>query len=297
MGDSPKEDRPTSVRLPQAPVTYRGGASCEGERELCLALVTDPRDRARLRDALANATELLFVASVADVLATLRADRPRVRVVVLDARDVAGRPTAGLARQVTHLFPAIPVIGYCDSGAEHSRDIVALASAGVHELLFKRDDSAVVVRSILAAAQQACAADLVLTRLGWRLPLRLKPLVEHCLRNPEESHTVAQVARAMGVHRKTLVNRCAAEGAPSPGAIIAWCLLLLTAASLVQPGVTVEHMAMRLNFPSASALRNMLKRHTGLRPCDLRGEHGVDQLVTRFVALLGKSGGATPIAR
>lgn len=281
----------------QAPVTYRGDAACEGKRGLCLALITDQRDRARLHHALAPAVELLFVTAVADVLATLRADRTRVRVVILDARDTAGRPTAGLARQVTQLFPAIPVIGYCEPGAEHSRDIVALASAGVHELLFKRDDSATVVRSILAAAQQACAADLILARLDRLLPLRLRPLMEHCLHNPEESHTVAQVARAMSVHRKTLVNRCAIEGAPSPGAIVAWCLLLLTAALLAQPGVTVEHVAMRLNFPSASALRNMLKRHAGLRPRDLRGEHGVDQLVTRFAVLLGESGSAAPLAR
>lgn len=285
------------MREPQAPVTYGGGTSCEGKRDLCLALITDQRDRARLHDALASSVELLFVAAVGDVLATLRADRTRVRVVILGARDTASRPTAGLARQVTRLFPAVPVIGYCDPGAEHSRDIVALASAGVHELLFKRDDSAAVVRSILAAAQQTCAADLILARLDQLLPARLRPLVEHCLANPEESHTVAQVARAMSVHRKTLVNRCAIEGAPSPGAIVAWCLLLLAAALLAPPGVTVEHVAMRLNFPSASALRNMLKRYAGLRPRDLRGEHGVDQLVARFAALLGESGSAAPLAR
>jgi AraC-like DNA-binding protein len=274
---------------------YRGEASREGKRDASLALVPDPHDRARLHDALATSTEILFVTSVADVLANLRADRAPIRVVILDARDAAGRPTAGLARQVTQLFPAIPVIGYCDAGAEHSRDIVALASAGVHELLFKRDTSPAVMRSVLAAAQQACAADLVLARLDPVIPPRLRPFVEHCLVNPEESHTVAQVARAMGMHRKTFVNRCTTEGAPSPSIILAWCLLLLAGALLAPPGVTVERVAMWLNFPSPSALRNMLKRHTGLRPRDLRGEHGIDLLVTRFAALFENSGSATPL--
>ena len=282
-----KEGRPTSMRGRQAAVTYRGGASREGTRAVCLALVTDAHDRARLRDALAAAAEILFVTSVADVLAALRADQARIRVVILDARDGAGRPTAGLARQVTQLFPAIPVIGYCDTGAEHSRDIVALASGGIHELLFKRDSSPAAVRSVLTAAQQACAADLVLARLELVIPPRLRPFVEHCLVNPEESHTVARVARAMGVHRKTLVNRCRTEGAPSPGAIVAWCLLLLAATLLAAPGVTVERVAMWLNFPSASALRNMLRRHSGLRPRDLRGEQGIDLLLAQFGALFG----------
>lgn len=297
MSDSMKRGRPTSMRGLLAPVTYRGGASCDGKRDACLALVTDAHDRARLRDALATSTELLFVTTLADVLATLRADQARIRVVILDPRDAAGRPTAGLARQVTQLFPAIPVIGYCDVGAEHSRDIVALASAGVHDLLFKRDGSAAAVRTILAAAQQVCAAELVLARLDPIVPPRLRPLVEHCLVNPEESHTVARVARAMGVDRKTLLNRCATEGAPAPGTIIAWCLLLLAAALLAPPGVTVERVAIRLNFPSATAFRNMLKRHTGLRPRDLRGEHGIDQVLAQFATRLGSSGSAAPVGR
>jgi hypothetical protein len=52
---------------------------------------------------------------------------------------------------------------------------------------------------------------------------------------------------------------------------------------------------MWLNFPSPSALRNMLKRHTGLRPRDLRGEHGIDLLVARFEALFDRSGSAPPL--
>jgi transcriptional regulator GlxA family with amidase domain len=143
------------------------------------------------------------------------------------------------------------------------------------------------MRSVLTAAEQACAADLVLVRLDPVIPLRLRPFVEHCLVNPEESHTVARVARAMGVHRKTLVNRCRTEGAPSPGTIVAWCLLLLAATLLAAPGVTVERVAMWLNFPSASALRNMLTRHAGLRPRDLRGEQGIDLLLAQFRALFG----------
>jgi hypothetical protein len=62
------------------------------------------------------------------------------------------------------------------------------------------------MRSVLTAAEQAFAADLVLVRLDPVIPLRLRPFIEHCLVNPEESHTVARVARAMGVHRKTLLS-------------------------------------------------------------------------------------------
>lgn len=297
MSDSGKRGQPTSVREVPATVMNRGETSCSGKRDVCLALVIDTNDRARLRDALAASLELRFVTSVSDVLAILRLDESPVRVVILDPRDASGRPSAGLARQVTQLFPGIPVIGYCHSGAEHSRDIVGLASAGVHELLFKRDGSAAVVRTVLAAAQRVSAADLVLARVEPIIPPRLRPLVQHILANPAESHTVMQVARAMGVHRKTLVNHCRAEGVAAPSKIIAWCLLLLAAALLAAPGATVEHVAMRLEFASATALRNMLRRHTGLRPRDLRSADGTRRLLERFARLLDATRGAEAVER
>jgi AraC-like DNA-binding protein len=94
---------------------------------------------------------------------------------------------------------------------------------------------------------------------------------------------VEQVARALNIHRKTLVNHCSAEGFPPPGSVIAWCLLLLTAGLLATPGVTVERIAVQLNFPSATALRNMLKRYTGLRPSDLRAENALAELCAEFL--------------
>jgi len=291
-----KKGLPYSGRVCQAPVTYRGSASCNGANvPKCLALVIGVDDRRRLRSALLGTADATFVASVAEVLQALRADRSAIRAVVLEARDASGRPTAGLARQITRLFPATPVIGYCSLRAEDSQDIIALSSAGVHELLFKhQDDHATLLRTILLSAEQACVADLVLHHLGTRLPPRIRPLVEYSLTNPEEAHSVEQVARALGVHRKTLVNQCKVEGFPPPGAVIAWCLLLLTAGLLAAPGVTVERIAVQLNFPSATALRNMLKRYTGLRPAELRGATALESLCARFLVMPVRTPAASP---
>jgi AraC-like DNA-binding protein len=251
----------------------------------CLALVADLEDRARLRTALVGLAELDFVACVAEVLQALRRDRGGIRAVVLEARDGSGRPTGGLARQITRLFPSTTVIGYCSPRAEGSADVTALASAGVHEVVFKHlDEGAGLLRAILRSAEQACAADLVMHHLGERLPPRIRPFVEYCLTNPNNAHSVEQVAQALGTHRKTLVNQCKAEGFPPPGVVIAWCLILLTAGLLAVPGVTVQQIAMQLNFPCATALRNLLRRHTGLRPSELRTASAVAELCGQFLA-------------
>jgi AraC-like DNA-binding protein len=284
MSDSVSECRLLSGHARSSPVTYRGTPLPNGAIALkCLALVSSYDDRTRLRGALAGTAEPHFVGSVAEVLQVLRADHGSIRVVLLEAHDAAGRPAAGLARQVTTLFPAMPVVGYCSLRPEDSQDIIALSSAGVHELAFKQhDDHAVLLRTILLSAEKACVADLVLHELEGRLPVRIRPVVEYCLTNPEQAHSVDDVARALGVNRKTLANHCRAEGFPAPGAVVAWSLILLMAGLLASPGVTVERVAGQLNFSSATALRNLLKRYTGLRPAELRTPDAVATLCTRF---------------
>jgi AraC-type DNA-binding domain-containing proteins len=287
MNDSVKRGHPLSPQLDPDPVTQGEESSCnEASDPRCLALVTGAESRTRLYAALAGVANVTFFASVAEVLRELRADQRGVRAVILEARDAAGHPAAGLARQVTTLFPAIPVIGYCSGRSEDSQEIIALASAGVHELIYKQhDDHAPLLRAILARADQQCAGDLVLHHLRKALPRRLRPLVEYCLSNPEDAHAVNSVARALGVDRKTLVNHCKVEGFPPPGTVLGWCLLLLSAALLAAPGVPADRVALQLAFPSATALRNMLKRYTGMRPAELRTPTALAELCARFLEL------------
>ena len=285
MNDSVKRGHSLLPRRHRHPVTQGDDSSRkEAPAARCLALVATSQDRGRLHAALSDIADVAFFKSVAEVLRALRDDRTGVRAVIVEARDAAGHPAAGLVRQVTQLFPTIPVIGYCSARAEDSRDIIALASAGVHELIYKQqDDRAPLLLTILRRADQQCAGDLVLHHLGKQLPRRLRPLVEYCLTNPEEAHAVEEVAWALGVNRKTLVNHCRAEGFPPPSRILGWCLLLLSAALLATPGVTVEEIASQLNFPSSSSMRNMLKRYTGLRPAALRTPTALAELCTRFL--------------
>jgi AraC-like DNA-binding protein len=272
-------------RVHQSPVTYRGASSCNGAAAAtCLALVAHHDDRLRLRTALNGRVDVEFFAAVADVLHAVRSDRTAVRAVILEAHDANGRPAAGLARQLTHLFPGIPVIGYCSSRTDDSHEVIALASAGVHELLYKQqDDNIAMLAIVLQRAEQACIADVVLRQLDAELPPRIQPFIAYCLANPEHAHAVAPVAAALDVNRKTLFSYCRTAGFPPPSTVIAWCLILTAAGLLATPGVTVAQVAMQLDFPSASALRNMLKRYTGLRPAALRSPRALAELCRRFL--------------
>jgi AraC-like DNA-binding protein len=248
-----------------------------------LALITGRLERLRIGTAVRGHAAVHFIGSAAELLAQL-ADAPAPPLaVIVEPRDCDGRSTAGLVRQLTTANPRLPIVGYCRAGYEHSRDILELGTAGVHELLFHGiDDSGVALRGVLTSASQACAATQVLRAIASDVPTALLPLFEFCLAYPERATSVQAVAHVLGVHRKTLVNYCAQGSLPPPGAVIAWCRLLLVGHFLETPGRTVEGIALRVEFASATALRNMLRRYTGLRPQQVRERGGLRCIVDAF---------------
>ena len=191
-------------------------------------------------------------------------------------------------------LPSLSIIGYCRIGHEHSSAILGLATAGVHELVFRGvDDSGVALRAVLGSAEHACAAEGLLATLLPLLPPSLHPFARYCLNFPHRAHTVGEVAHALGVNRKTLVNYCARARLPAPATLLGWCRLLLATHYLVATTRTVERIALRLDFPSDTALRNMMKRYTGMRAQELRHPGGTDLLFAKLASILAAHRAAT----
>ena len=96
------------------------------------------------------------------------------------------------------------------------------------------------------------------------------------------------MADALNVHRKTLVARLSGANLPTPSALISWCRILVAARLLEDPGRSVEQVALLLEFPSGTSMRNMMKRYTGLRPGEIRENGGVRCVLHAFKqAMLG----------
>ena len=197
-------------------------------------------------------------------------------VVVMDLRDRTGQPTLPTVHAIRERFPSVPIVAYVHLGPDTSRDILALARAGVNDLILRGvDDVGVALRSAITTAQDHCAARDVLGALGTLVPQNLVPFLTYCLEHGRRAISVPEAAAALWVHRKTLVDRLAAAGFPTPSAMIAWCRLILAARLLEDPGRSVEQVALLLDFPSGAALRNMLKRYTGLAPGEIRENGGM----------------------
>lgn len=255
------------------------------------ALVRDRTDLARLRDALRPTTVspqagVLRVFDRIDALYdALRAEH--VDVLVIEPVDADGRSTTEVIRYCHAQYPRLCILGHLVMRPGMSAHFLTFARAGVHELVVAGiDDSAAIVRHALQRASRQSMADEVFGEISASLPKDAARLVRYCLEHATESPSVDDIASALGVHRRTLVNRMQQAMLPPPSELWAWSRVLLSARYLEVAGRSVEWVAHAVGYPSANALRNALKRYTGLVPSELREGHGFARASVAFRSAL-----------
>jgi AraC-like DNA-binding protein len=253
------------------------------------ALILDREAQARVRAALACAghggapggVAVEFHATGASLLAAVR--ERRLAAVVLEPRDGAGLATDATVRAIRRGYPSLPVIAYVLPGRACSADILALARAGVHELVLRGvDDVGIALRAAVSSAVRQSVAERVLREAAPLVGTAALEILRYCLEHAAEAPTIHGVARALGVHRKTLVNRMRAASLPPPRALLGWCRLLVAAELLDDPARPVEQVALELDFPSGTAFRNMLRRYTALGPREVRENGGLECVLHAF---------------
>ena len=260
------------------------------------ALVKDPVSRARLTDALRSEATVRNCERLVEVLALV--EQGLATIVVLDHRDYDGNAALPVVRRLRDEYPSVPVVMYLPMVALASGAVMDYARAGVSQLVFQGvDDFKTSLRSAIDAALDQVSAGALAEEIEPLIPSTIVPFLRYCLEHSRRNITVEEVAAAMGVHRKTLVDRLKAARLPSPRAMLGWSRLLMAARLLEDPGRTIEQVALKLDFPSGTALRNMFKRYTGLRTTEVRENGGVRCLLHAFKReLAAVSAGQPPVA-
>jgi AraC-like DNA-binding protein len=243
-----------------------------------IACELDQQQRARVLDAFRGRVDVHFVDALTEIATVLRSTIEDVDIIVLPAVDRPG--TEGtverVVREIVVQRPRVAIVAYCPPGARYSSEIRALTAAGVHEFVFAGiDDQGTAFRTVLAKARRGCAADWVMNQLRPVVPARLHRLLEAILAHPDRVVSIPTLAGELGVHRKTLFNWCERAAFLPPAELLAWARLALVAYHLESTGCTVETIALELAYPSDTALRNTIKRYTGLRASDIRSRGGV----------------------
>jgi AraC-like DNA-binding protein len=248
-----------------------------------VGFIASQTERARITGALRGWALALWVGALGELPEAVRRFKTPPLAAIVAARDLHGVDGGRVLNRLRTLAPNMPIVAHCHTGVDHVADVRRMADAGAHEFMFAGvDDTGMALRAVLASAQRACAAQRVSAELLDLLPEPVAALAQCCVQHPEEGRTVTGLARMLGVHRKTLLNQCTREGGPSPGELIGWCRLMLAAHLLAATGQTVEWVALELDYPSATSLRNAMKRYTGLRASDVVKRGGLAAVVRSF---------------
>ena len=245
-----------------------------GRRLTVVALVVGARGQARIRGALNGRADVTFCEDRTELVA-LAAGRS-ASAVIAEPRDRAGDDVSSVIVTLRSGLPSVPVIAYIADERATSGDILAMARAGVHELVRTGfDDVGHAMAAALASATASCASAAVRDELERLVAPEAWPFVSYCLTRAHETIAIGAAAAALGLDRRTLVRRLERAGLPPPRRIAGWCRVIAAVRLLDQPIYTLEQVALRLDFPSGTALRNMLVRYTGLPPREIRENGGI----------------------
>ncbi|MBM3908743.1 MAG: helix-turn-helix transcriptional regulator [Gemmatimonadetes bacterium] len=210
-------------------------------------------------------------------------DRADPIVLLAASRDAARVDTLRLIEATVGQRPHVAIVGLASRTHSQADELLALARAGVHALLFDEDRRWPLVarRAILEAATR-CRGRSLWDEVAPHTPVRVRPLVAYGLHHGHESLSVDAAARALGLHRKTLAERCMLSRSLPPQLMLGWCRMMAAAVLLEDRGRLVDHIARELDFASGTAFRNMLKRYTGLNPNELRARGPLAEMTRQF---------------
>ena len=250
-----------------------------------VALVLGRERRARIITGVGRAGVVCFCEQRQEL--GVLAAHPDTVVVITETRDSDDAPVAPVVARLTAGPSSVPVIAYIGWPGTAPDDIVEIVRAGASDLVRAGfDDAGVALRAALRTAVVHTAATVIRREVEHVVPPAVWPVMAYALNHADRNLTVTDLSRALGVHRRSVARRLKAAGVPGPRALIRWCRLILAAWMLEGKGRTVESVALALDFESAGALRNALRRYAALSVSDIRRPDGFRRVAEAFACRL-----------
>jgi AraC-like DNA-binding protein len=287
----------TYIRCAPTGLPERVFAECAPPREparslrLLLGLITSAADRIRLSEAVCRDFRLVSAHTVRAFRELVMRNPAAVSGMLLEPVDASGMSTVPLLAELRKTFPQTPLLAYCQPVQRASQVLVGLARAGVDDLVFRSlaEDGA-ALRAALAAAEQATTVRRVIDRLRDAVDPVVHDLIDYAVAHAAQPIRLDRVAAALGVHRRTLANRCRRVGLPPPAQVLTWCRLAVVGTLLEQPACTIQYVAGALGFSSGAVLRNVIRRYLAVTGTELRARGGLEFVASVFLRPTDASG-------
>lgn len=208
--------------------------------------------------------------------------REPVMAAVADLHAEHGKDGALRIYRFAQRFPLTPIL-VC--GDMDGRDLFRLGKAGATDVFASIDASnvALLAELIDSATADGLAADIH-DRLEGRVGEPARALVLTAASWIPHGIQVPDLATANDVSVSTLERRCVRWGLPTPGHLLLWLRMIYGLKWLIEPGRSVESVAVQLGYSSGAAFRRAIKVTVGGKPTPLRNREGLEAAIEGFIA-------------
>jgi AraC-like DNA-binding protein len=240
-------------------------------RHLLLAAV--PAERLfRLRALDPDRFQWVSVGTWPEAVDAIRA-KP-VDMAVVDPLLGSGDPRPHGIERLRQFFPSLPLLVYTELTPANAGVLLQLGRAGLRRVVIHRfEDAPSTLRGVLLQELEQSASQQVmqaLDRILRDLPRELRIALEAMLHIPGDGPTVTALADRAQLTRRTCERWFTKVGLPSPRMVMVLTRLLYAHRLLLDPGYTVEDVALKLGYSKTKTLQMHLRAVFGLTAGELR---------------------------
>src|SRR6476469_4377355 len=197
----------------------------------------------------------------------------RVSLVLADPFAGADPGTEYIA-DLLRAFPAIPIRAYVSLTAPEFRAVAYLSRLGLDDvILHGSDDCSPTFASTLSHYR---AIPFVAEVVAWmrpqleRLPARLERTIRDVFDRPHRYSTAIDMCNEAGMSMGILYRRCADAGVSPPKKILIAGKVLRGYGYLLDPGASIQEVAMKLGYPDARGFGEHVGLVFGQSPSAIR---------------------------
>ncbi len=203
-------------------------------------------------------------------------DQIRAKPIEMAVVDplLGGQARAHGIERLRLLFPSLPLLVYTELAPATAAVLLQLGRSGIRRVVFHRfEDAPGSLRAAIHAELEQSASQQVMQAIGGalqELPPELLRALEQMLHAGEEAPTVTALAERAQLTRRTCERWFTKVGLPSPRTVMVLTRLLYAHRLLLDPGYTVEDVALKLGYSKTKTLQMHLRAVFGVTAGELR---------------------------
>lgn len=249
-----------------------------------LALVSPDR-QARLTRSLRTGGLELFCDSAAELMMT--AAEHGAALVLTELRDPSGESTKPMISRLHQRLPDLPIVVVGSSRELSNEEILELGTLGATAILvYDAAGFGEALQAAIAKAKEHGPATAISRTVRPLVPREVHGFFAVCAQAGARRAPTDSTIRAAGLAPRTIRDRLRRAGLPPPQRILTWSRLLHALWRLELSGRPVKAVAAELGYGGEVALRNQVKRYTGLTMGEVRAAGGFRFALALFEAEL-----------